>query len=99
MNTYSEAFYKYVQNHPVDFDGANIDSLLEMFFWCYWEHNPMESERLRMLYRQLDSLLPEKVHGDVFNLVCCISVEQGRRAFQEGVRVGGQWMLEVQKKS
>lgn len=98
MNTYTEAFYKYVKNHSVNYGDTEIDSLMEMFFWCYWESNPMESKRLRKLYRELDSLLTENASGDVLNLVCCISAEHGKCAFQEGMRVGGLWMLEMQRK-
>ena len=98
MNIYSEAFQKYIRDRAVNYGDENIDSLVEMFFWCYWEHNPMESKRLRGLYRELDALLPEDLSGDVVNLICCIGVEHGKCAFREGFRVGGQWLLEMQKK-
>lgn len=98
MNTYSEAFQKYIRDHPVNYGGVNIDSLMEMFFWCYWESNPMETEEIKGLFREVDKLSPEAAEhtrDDLFNLVCQLCLAHEKNAFLEGFRAGGQWMLEM----
>jgi hypothetical protein len=35
MNAYSEALYRYIQEHPLKQYDVEIESILEMFYDCY----------------------------------------------------------------
>ena len=98
MNQYLAAFGKYMEEHPLDYGSDSIHSLLEMFFQCYLEINPMETEAMKVLFEKLDRGIPGGLNDEVFDLISGLCMEQGRTAFVEGVRVGGQWMLELSEK-
>ena len=37
MNAYAEAFYRYIQEHPLKYFDVEIESVLELFYECYAE--------------------------------------------------------------
>lgn len=37
MNAYSEAFYRYIREHPLKYCDVEIESILQMFYECYAE--------------------------------------------------------------
>lgn len=98
MNAYMAAFIEYVKEHPLKYADVDVDSLLEMFYECYCEYNPMETDRIRALFREMDETLPGGLQDDLFGLVSGLCAEQGRAAFLEGFRVGGPWVMELRQK-
>lgn len=58
----------------------------------------MDTERIKALFRAVNAMLPAGIQDDLFELICQLCIEQGRAAFLEGFRVGGQWIMEMRQK-
>jgi len=95
MNAYSEAFYHYIQDHPLKYYDVQIESVLEMFYECYAEGDLRDTPEMKACIRRLYELTSPHLGDELVNILSAYSLEGEKRAFLEGLRVGGKWGLEI----
>ena len=95
MNAYSEAFCKYIQEHPLKYYDVEIESVLDLFYQCYAEGALRDTPGMKACIRKLYELTSPQVGDQILNILSDFSLEAERRAFLEGVRVGGMWGMEI----
>ncbi|MBR4016400.1 MAG: hypothetical protein IKK11_01130 [Oscillospiraceae bacterium] len=89
MDTYRMKLRAYLDQNPMGYTDG--DSLLEELHWCYTEANTLENPELRRRFQELYYSLPELSEDKfdyVFSVVCGLSVQQEKLAFQAGVKTG-----------
>ncbi len=89
MNQYKNKLRTFLDNNPISYTDG--DSLLEELHWCYTEANSVESPELRRHFQRLYQSLPELSENrfdEVFSVVCELSAEQEKQAFQAGLKTG-----------
>ena len=95
MNAYSEAFYRYVQEHPLKYFDVEIESVLELFYQCYAEGALRDTPEMRKCIHRLYELTSPGVGDELVNVLSEYSLEGEKRAFLEGIRVGGKWAMDI----
>ena len=95
MNAYAEAFYRYIQEHPLKYFDVEIESVLELFYECYAEGALRDTPEMKECIRGLYELTSPRAGDELLNVLNAYSLEGERRAFLEGVRVGGKWAMEI----
>lgn len=95
MNAYAEAFYRYIQEHPLKHYEVEIESVLELFYECYAEGALRDTPEMKEGIRRLYELTSPGVGDELLNVLSAYSLEGEKRAFLEGIRVGGKWGLEI----
>ena len=98
MNQSIEKMKAYFAENPLKNENGNVTSLTEELFWYYMENNPLVNEKIRSLYNQSDSYfahLSLKEIDAVFDTFSDLCLEQEKLAFQGGIRLGTQLMLEL----
>lgn len=98
MNAYSEAFYQYIQEHPLKYYDVEIESVLELFYQCYAEGALRDTPKMKACIRKMYELTSPQTGDELLNLLSEFCLEAERRAFLEGIRVGGHWGLEIRRK-
>lgn len=100
MKQYIEAFNTYLENKGINFDDADVETLLGGLFCCYQQSNGLGSDTIREHFSSLDHILSElsvEKNDRVFDLVCTLLCECQRIAFEEGVTVGFRLYNELHK--
>lgn len=79
---------QHIREHPPDCGDG--DSVLDMLFWHYEENNAIDSEKIREQFAALREMmnLSPRDYDQVFYTVSDLSLEHGRLAFVEGVKIG-----------
>ena len=95
MNAYSEAFYRYIQEHPLKYNDAQIESVLELFYECYAQGALRDTPEMKTCIERLCGLTSPQERDTLLALVSDFARAGEKRAFLEGVRVGGKWGLEI----
>ena len=95
MNAYAEAFYRYIQEHPLKYFDVEIESVLELFYECYAEGALRDTPEMKECIRRLYELTSTRVGDELLNVLSAYSLEGEKRAFLEGIRVGGKWAMEI----
>lgn len=95
MNAYSEAFYRYIQEHPLKQYDVEIESILEMFYDCYAMGGLRDSQEMRECIKRMYELTSPELGDRLMNLISDYALEGEKRAFLEGIRVGGKWAMEI----
>ena len=95
MNAYAEAFYRYIQERPLKYYDVEIESVLELFYECYAEGALRDSPEMRENIHRLYQLTSPRVGDELLNILSDYSLEAEKRAFLEGIRVGGKWAMEI----
>ena len=95
MNAYSEAFYRYIQEHPLKYHDVEIESVLELFYECYAEGALRDTPEMKACIHRLYELTSPRVGDELLHVLSAYALEGEKRAFLEGVRVGGKWGLEI----
>lgn len=98
MNAYSEAFSQYIREHPLKYYDLEIESVLDLLYQCYSEDALRDTPKMKACIRKMYELTSPQTGDALINLLSEFSLEAERRAFLEGVRVGGQWALEIRGK-
>lgn len=82
---------------PVSYGDA--DTILDALFWLYTEHNSLDCEKIKGLFRKLREYLnlPPQEYDEVFYIVSDLCILHGRSAFAEGIRLGMQLMQECKR--
>ena len=97
MNAYSEAFYRYVQEHPLKYCDVEIESVLELFYECYAQGALRDTPQMKACIHRIYELTSPQVGDAVLNLISDFALEGEKRAFLEGIRLGGKWGVEIRK--
>lgn len=95
MNTYSEAFCRYIREHPLKMYDMEIESVLELFYECYAEGALRDTPEMREHIHRLYELTSPKVGDELVDILSAYALEAEKRAFLEGMRVGGKWAMEI----
>lgn len=93
-----EKMKQYIADHPVQYGEGTVESLMDMFYRCYAEHNPLENEAAREKLALLRERYREEGYQDediLFMSVLTLCAEYQQVAFQEGFRTGAQWTMET----
>ena len=95
MNAYSEAFYRYVREHPLKMYDVEIKSVLELFYECYAEGALKDTPEMKACIRRIYELTSPRVGDKLLYRISDFALAGEKRAFLEGVGVGGKWALEI----
>lgn len=98
MNHYTEQLKAYLAAHKPDFGCGDVESMVEMLFLHYAEHNPMDNQRIKELFRAFDARFAHwdiREFDTVSDLVCGLCFEHQRCAFIEGLRAGAGLAMEL----
>ena len=95
MNAYAEAFYRYIQEHPLKYYDVEIESVLELFYEYYAEGALRDTPEMKARIRRIYELTSPRVGDELLNVLSAYSLAGEKRAFLEGVRVGGKWAIEM----
>lgn len=100
MNPYIEKLKSYLADSPANSHWENAQSILELLYYIYTEHHPIENATILYQFRELDQLLqyftlPE--HDRFTNLLCDVCTEYSRQAFLTGFHVGFHLSAELEK--
>ena len=69
--------------------------MLELFYECYAEGALRDTPEMRENIHRLYQLTSPRVGDELLNILSDYSLEAEKRAFLEGVRVGGKWAMEI----
>lgn len=95
MNAYSEAFYRYVREHPLKMYDVEIESVLELFYECCAEGALKDTPEMKACIKRIYELTSPQLGDMLLHLISDYALEGEKRAFLEGMRVGGKWALEI----
>lgn len=98
MNPNIENLKSYLETRPVKSEYEDVDSLLELLYYYYTEENPIENAVIRYQFMEQDKVLNRLTveENDLFfRITCDLCTEHARRAFVEGLRVGGRLFAEL----
>jgi len=91
LKSFYEALKKHINAHPPNYGDSDIQSILEMLWNTYCQHNQLDSEHIKEgfteLYRHMKHLPLSDVDG-VIDIVCFLCWEHEKAGFVEGVKVG-----------
>ena len=91
MKSFYETLKNHIESHPLNYGDSDIQSILEMLWNTYCQHNQMDSEQIKNgfaeLYSHIKHLPLSDVDG-VIDIVCSLCWEHEKAGFVEGVKVG-----------
>ena len=91
MKSFYEALKNHIEANPPNYGDSDIQSILEMLWNTYCQHNQLDSEHIKEgfteLYRHMKHLPLSDVDG-VIDIVCSLCWEHEKAGFVEGVKVG-----------
>ena len=99
MNPYFETLKAFIEKHPPSFGDGN--SVLEMLYECYNEHNPFDNEQIKAgfhdLYQAMNGMTLQDMDRIIYPL-CTLCREHERSGFVEGIKIGIQIVQEISEK-
>lgn len=98
MNQYVTHFKHYLETNPPNYEYEDIHSLLELFGSYYAMCNPVDTDEIKRHFESLEPILKSlsrKRERKLFHTMLDICQKYENAAFQEGVRVGAQLILEL----
>ena len=101
MNNYIEKLKTYLAENPLGYEDENVHSVLEFLYNCYMEETCSDSDTIRANYKKIDDILSKLTldeNNAVFESVCDLCTEHGKRAYLEGIRVGVRLEMELSGK-
>lgn len=91
MKSFYETLKNHIESYPLNYGDSDIQSILEMLWNTYCQHNQMDSEQIKNgfaeLYSHIKHLPLSDVDG-VIDIVCSLCWEHEKAGFVEGVKVG-----------
>lgn len=80
---------------------GDADTVLDMIYWEYAEHNNIDNDNIKKLFKRLREIVPlnGREFDEVLYLVCDLSLEYGRLSFIGGCSIGIKLMSEASDKS
>lgn len=91
MNHYLMNLIKRLNQDPQKFINVDAEELSELLYNLYRELNPLDSEKIRAVYQDLDKeleRLPLREADEIWYQICGLCSEHERDAFLYGIRVG-----------
>ena len=91
MNHYLMNLIKRLNQDPQRFINVDAEELSELLYNLYRELNPLDSEKIRAVYQDLDKeleRLPLREADEIWYQICGLCSEHERDAFLYGIRVG-----------
>ena len=98
MKTTMESVRRILDTWQPSFGFDDINSLLELLWSSYTEHNPLYTDSMKEKVRQIQELisdLPRKDSAALFDVILELYEENEREAFLDGLRVGVRLALEL----
>ena len=95
MNRYSEALRRYIRENPLKMYDAEIESVMELLYECYADGALRDTPEMKAGIHRLYELTSPQVGDELVNVLSAYSLEGEKRAFLEGIRVGGKWAMEM----
>lgn len=97
MEKLIEVLRQHIRQNPPDY--GDVDSVLDTLYWHYVEHGSTDSEKIINQFAVLRKLvnIPPEEYDQVFYVVSDLCLEHGRLAFFEGLRVGIELAMEVNR--
>ena len=99
MEKYIIALQDYCKQNPPDHGDAQ--SVMNLLYWTYAEHNPIDNQKIKDCFAKLRNHFPEvdlQRFDPIFITVSDLCVEHERLAFMEGLRLGVTLILELADK-
>jgi hypothetical protein len=91
LKSFYETLKNHIESYPLNYGDSDIQSILEMLWNTYCQHNQLDTEQIKAgfanLYRHMKHLPLSDVDG-VIDIVCSLCWEHEKAGFVEGVRVG-----------
>ena len=91
MKSFYETLKNHIESYPLNYGDSDIQSILEMLWNTYRQHNQLDTEQIKAgfanLYRHMKHLPLSDVDG-VIDIVCSLCWEHEKAGFVEGVKVG-----------
>ena len=91
MKSFYETLKNHIEAYPLNYGDSDIQSILEMLWNTYCQHNQLDTEQIKAgfanLYRHMKHLPLSDVDG-VIDIVCSLCWEHEKAGFVEGVKVG-----------
>lgn len=89
-----------IDNEKITFDGETNTPALEALYMHYTEYYPLHSDESKRLSAELNSaldILEFQQQDYLFSLSSQLAAEHERLAFLEGLKLGAQLIMELQK--
>ena len=87
-----------IKDHPIQIDENSGQKVLDGLYWLYSESHNMSDTRTKAaaqtLHDRLDNLSDEE-SDDIFSLAISLCAEHERLAFQAGLQLGAQLVMEL----
>ena len=91
MKSFYETLKNHIESYPLNYGDSDIQSILEMIWNTYCQHNQLDSARIKDgcadLYRHMKEVAIPDMDG-VIDTVCTLCWEHEKAGFVEGVKVG-----------
>lgn len=100
MNQYMESIKAYLAEREPNYGYYEAHSLLELLWCSYAQGNPVENEKIKMLFDELEPLFATLAMEDtdtLFSKISDICMEYERSSFLEGIHVGVRLAFELQE--
>jgi len=100
MNKYMQSIKAYLAEREPNYGYYEAHSLLELLWCSYTQSNPVENEKLKMLFDELEPLFASLSAEDsdlLFSKISDICMEYEHAAFLEGLHVGIRLVVELQE--
>ena len=91
MKTYYDILKSHIEVHPPNYGDSDIQSILEMLWNTYCQHNQLDSEQIKAafaeLYRYMKDVPIPDMDG-VIDTVCTLCWEHEKAGLVEGIKMG-----------
>ena len=82
MNTYFEALWQYMREHPLELYGEHVESVIDLFYDCYAEGALRDTPAMRQGIHRLYELTSPGVGDQLLDVLSGYSLEVEKRAFR-----------------
>ena len=90
----------HIKTHPFDYGDTPAASVLDFLYLAYCEIDRGDSEEIKQGFAEIDPYFEEKSFDEVqrlFSCICKLCNAYEKRAFTEGLQLGAELVLELQK--
>ena len=100
MNFDISSFMEYLRSHPSDYGITSAHSLLELLGYNYLMYNPVKPQEIDDILQNLEEVtapLSRRKQRRIRNIIENTADAYTKAAFQQGILVGAQLLLEIAK--
>lgn len=98
MGKYVEAFRAYVQEYGLSENYPQMESVVEVLYYCYCVHRDLQTEQIRKSFQQINEITAKLALNEndrISDLTCQLCNQYQREAFREGLQVGFRLLQEL----